>query len=123
MITVIDDSKESIKLQQCLVSIKAWGWYFLQSHEPWPPKFWNQNDTTFTFLTRITDRGVGVRVPEGDVVQTGSEAHPASYLMSTVPFSPRVKLQGREADHSPPATAEVNKMWIYTSIPPYAFMV
>jgi hypothetical protein len=27
-----------------------------------------------------------------------------------------------EADHSPPASAEVKKMWIYTSTPPYAFM-
>jgi hypothetical protein len=36
---------------------------------------------------------------------------------------PRVKRQGREADHSPPASVEVKKMWIYTSTPPYAFMV
>jgi hypothetical protein len=36
--------------------------------------------------------------------------------------SPGVKWQGREADHSPPASAEVKKMWIYTYIPPYAFM-
>jgi hypothetical protein len=33
-----------------------------------------------------------------------------------------VKRQGREADHSPPASAEAKKMWIYTSTPPYAFM-
>jgi hypothetical protein len=33
-----------------------------------------------------------------------------------------VKRQGREADHSPPASADVKKMWIYTSTPPYAFM-
>jgi hypothetical protein len=33
-----------------------------------------------------------------------------------------VKRPGREADHSPPASAEVNKMWIYTSTPPYTFM-
>jgi hypothetical protein len=36
-------------------------------------------------------------------------------------LSPGVKRPGREADHSPAASAEV-KMWIYTSIPPYAFM-
>jgi hypothetical protein len=29
---------------------------------------------------------------------------------------------GREPDHSPPASAEVKKMWIYTSTPSYAFM-
>jgi hypothetical protein len=33
-----------------------------------------------------------------------------------------VKRPGREADHSPPASAEVKKLWIYTSTPPYAFM-
>jgi hypothetical protein len=36
--------------------------------------------------------------------------------------SPRVKRLGREADHSPPANAEVKKMWIHTSTPPYVFM-
>jgi hypothetical protein len=29
----------------------------------------------------------------------------------------------REAEHSPPTNAEVKKMWICTSTPPYAFMV
>jgi hypothetical protein len=29
---------------------------------------------------------------------------------------------GREVDHSPPTSAEVKKMWIYTSTPLYAFM-
>jgi hypothetical protein len=33
-----------------------------------------------------------------------------------------VKQPVREADHSPPTSAEVKKMWIYTSTPPYAFM-
>jgi hypothetical protein len=36
--------------------------------------------------------------------------------------SPGVKRPGREADHSPPTSAEVKKMWIYTSTPPYVFM-
>jgi hypothetical protein len=41
-----------------------------------------------------------------------------------VPGAPssRVKRPGREADRSPPASAEVKKMWFYTSTPPYAFM-
>jgi hypothetical protein len=30
-------------------------------------------------------------------------------------------LWGREADHSPPTSAEVKKMWIYTSTPLYVF--
>jgi hypothetical protein len=37
-------------------------------------------------------------------------------------LSPDVKRPGREADDSPPTSAEVKKIWIYTSTPPYAFM-
>jgi hypothetical protein len=37
-------------------------------------------------------------------------------------LSLRVKRPGREADHSPLTNAEVKKMWIYTSTPPYIFM-
>jgi hypothetical protein len=51
-------------------------------------------------------------------VQTGSGAQPYSYTMGT-----RVKWPGREADHSPPSSAEVKNAWSYTSTPQYAFMV
>jgi hypothetical protein len=34
----------------------------------------------------------------------------------------REKRLGREADHSPPTSAEIKKISIYTSTPPYAFM-
>jgi hypothetical protein len=37
-------------------------------------------------------------------------------------LSPGVKRPGRDADHSPRTSAEVKKMWIYTSTPTYAFM-
>jgi hypothetical protein len=33
-----------------------------------------------------------------------------------------VKQPGREADHSPPFSAEVKNAWSYTSTPQYAFM-
>jgi hypothetical protein len=33
-----------------------------------------------------------------------------------------VKRPGREPNHSPPNSAEVKKMWIYTSTPRYAFL-
>jgi hypothetical protein len=67
----------------------------------------------------LNDRWVGVRVLVGSrsLVQTGSEVHPASYLMGT-----GVKRPGREAGHSPKTSAEVKRMWTYTSIPPYVFM-
>jgi hypothetical protein len=37
-------------------------------------------------------------------------------------LSPGVKRPGREANHSPPTSAEVKKMRIYTFSPPYAFV-
>jgi hypothetical protein len=37
-------------------------------------------------------------------------------------LSPEAKLPGCEVDHSLPTSAEVQKMWIYTSTPPDAFM-
>jgi hypothetical protein len=45
-------------------------------------------------------------------------------LGSTQPpikWVPGVERQGHEADHSPPTSAEVKKMWIYTSTPLYVF--
>jgi hypothetical protein len=47
-------------------------------------------------------------------VQTDSGSHPASYPLDTGIKRPR-----READHSPPASVEVKKMWIYTSTLPH----
>jgi hypothetical protein len=37
-------------------------------------------------------------------------------------LSSRVKLPGREADQSPPTSAEVKKMWLYTSTSSCVFM-
>jgi hypothetical protein len=37
-------------------------------------------------------------------------------------FFPRVKQLWREADHSPPPSAEVKNVWSYTSTPSYVFM-
>jgi len=38
--------------------------------------------------------------------------------MGTVGFFPEGKQPGREADHSPPSSAEVKDAWSYTSTPP-----
>jgi hypothetical protein len=55
--------------------------------------------------------------------QIGYGVHPTSYLMGTGrSFTGRIKRLWCEADHSHPASAEVKKIWIYTSTPPYAFM-
>jgi hypothetical protein len=52
-------------------------------------------------------------------VQTGSEAHPSSCTMGTGVLSQGVKAQpGRDADHSPPSSAEVeNEYELYLLSP------
>jgi hypothetical protein len=50
----------------------------------------------------------------------GSTQPPIKWVAGALP--PGVKRQGREADHSPPTSAEIKKMWIYTSTPLYVFM-
>jgi hypothetical protein len=63
----------------------------------------------------LDDLAIGVRSPAGAkdfssnlYVQTGSGAHPASCTMGTGgPFPGAKARSGREADHSPPSSAEV----------------
>jgi hypothetical protein len=62
----------------------------------------------------LDDRVVGVRVPMSQFsffhdIQTGSGAHPVSYLMSTGNFFPGVKRPGYEADCSTPIIPEFKK--------------
>jgi hypothetical protein len=72
----------------------------------------------------LADRGVGVRVPVGSRIFS-SPRRPVlgptqpPFLWVPGALSPGVKRPGREADHSPPTSAEVKKTWIYTSSPPY----
>jgi hypothetical protein len=74
----------------------------------------------------LDDRGVGVRVPVGSRIFSSPSrpdrlwGPPSSYLWVPEALSPEVKQ--REDHHLPPASAEVKKTWIYTSIPPHAFM-
>jgi hypothetical protein len=79
--------------------------------------------------TGWTTEEVGVRVPVRTRIFS-SPPHPDRFwgppnLLSNGYrglFFRGVKQPGREAEHSPPASAEVKKMWIYTSTPPYSFM-
>jgi hypothetical protein len=70
---------------------------------------------------RLNDRGVGIQVPVGvrifTYVQTSS-----GVTQPPIERVPGVKRPGREADHSTSASAEVRKIWIYTTTPPNAFM-
>jgi hypothetical protein len=78
----------------------------------------------------LDDRGVGVRVPVRSRIFSSPYRpdrlwDPPRLLSNGYGggvLSPGVKRQGREADHSPPASAEVKKMWIYTATPTYAVM-
>jgi hypothetical protein len=66
-----------------------------------------------------------LKIPKKTVFDTGfvnTYYEPRSYPLGTGAISPEVKRPGREAHHSPPTIAEVKKMWIYTSTPPYIFM-
>jgi hypothetical protein len=67
-------------------------------------------------LARQDDRMIGVQFPAGAEcfslhrVQTGSGAHPVlspPWVLGTI--SLEVKQQGREADHSPPSSAETKE--------------
>jgi hypothetical protein len=77
----------------------------------------------------LDDRGSRVRfqVGAGNLslhhrAQNGSGDRPASDWMGTGGSFPGVKRPGREADHSPPYSAEVKNTRSYTSTPQYAFM-
>jgi hypothetical protein len=70
-----------------------------------------------------------LRVPAGDGNfsiyhrdQTGSEAHPGSYLVDTRGSFPGVKRPERDAGHSPPSSAEIKEcveLYLHSQ---YAFM-
>jgi hypothetical protein len=79
---------------------------------------------------KLDDRGSRVRFPAGAEnfslhhrVQTGCGTHPASYPMGTRgSVFPGVKRPVREANHSPPCSAEAKNEWSYTSTPQYVFV-
>jgi hypothetical protein len=55
-------------------------------------------------------------------VSVGVVRHPASYPLGTRNSFPGGMRPGREADHSPPSSAEVKNAWSYTSTSQYVFM-
>jgi hypothetical protein len=85
-------------------------------------------DSARTTAYGLDDGGIGVRDPVRarlvfvHVVQTGSGAHPVSYLMCKEDSFSGGNVAGREADHSTPTNAEVKNTWIYTPTPQCTFM-
>jgi hypothetical protein len=77
----------------------------------------------------LDDREFGVRLPVGSSIFSSPRGPdrlrgPRSLLSNGYGglFPRGVKRPGREAEYSPPAAAEVKKIWIYLSTPSYAFM-
>jgi hypothetical protein len=77
----------------------------------------------------LDGRGFAVRVPVGrKIFILSTSSKPVLGLTQPPiqcapgPLPPGVRRPGHEADTSAPASAEVKKMWIYTSTPPYVFM-
>jgi hypothetical protein len=74
----------------------------------------------------LDDQGVGVRVPMRAKIFTFPYRpdrlwSPLQWVLGAL--SPWIKRPRREADHSPPTSAEVRKTWVYTSTPPYVFIL
>jgi hypothetical protein len=73
----------------------------------------------------LNDQGIKVRVPGGKNFYFSMLSRlalrptqpPIQWLSRTLSLG--VKRPGRGAAHSPPTSAEVMKMWSYTSTPPY----
>jgi hypothetical protein len=78
----------------------------------------------------LEDREVGVRIKIGSQIFSSSRGPDRLWGPPNIKYNgtgggdipPEVKRPGLEVDHSPPTSAEVKKMWIYTSTASYAFM-
>jgi hypothetical protein len=76
----------------------------------------------------LNDRGVRVPVSLGSRIFSSPRRldrlwGPPNLLSNGYGGSfPGVKQPVSETDHSPPTSAEIKKMWIYTTTSPYAFM-
>jgi hypothetical protein len=112
---------------------------FLKQPNPFDVGFYTEKPSTVGIFQRSR---IGIPTGYGLEELRGRSSSPArvkNFLFSTlsrsalgftqppiqrVPgaLSPGVKRPGREADHSPPASAEVKKMWVYTFTPPYVYM-
>jgi hypothetical protein len=69
--------------------------------------------------------GVGVGVPLGARIFTSlwrPDRPPIQWVSGGECLFLGLKRPGREADHSPPTSAEVKKTWVYTFTPQYVFV-
>jgi hypothetical protein len=87
---------------------------------------WGIRDSTVDLATGygLDDRGIGFRVAvESRIFSCRPDrlCGPPSLIFNGYRglFPREVRRQRREADHSPPSSAKIKKMKIYTSTPPY----
>jgi hypothetical protein len=96
------------------------------NHGAFPVTFYNvmnQSSRYSNWLRAGRSRGRSSSPGRVKIFISSTSSRPA--LGSTQPpiqwvpdaLSPGIKRPGREADHFPPASAEIKKMWIYTSTP------
>jgi hypothetical protein len=97
----------------------AWGPH-LPYHLQYFKEQWHISTVFVSFTSKIAGRVKTFHFSISCRPALGSTQPPIKWVSGAL--SPGVKWQGREADHSPPTSAEVKKMWIYTSTPPYVFM-
>jgi hypothetical protein len=83
-------------------------------------------DSVVGIATRygLEDQRFRVRVSVGsrNISYLKSSTPALGSTQSPVQWVPGLQRSEREVDHSPPTSAEVKKMWFYTSTPTYAFM-
>jgi hypothetical protein len=93
--------------------------------------FERRRDSLFGIATLyvLDDQGIGIRVSVRSRIFSSPRRPDRLWGPSNLLYNEYrgfflwgVKRPGSEADHYPPASAEVKKIWIYTSTPPYAFM-
>jgi hypothetical protein len=80
---------------------------------------WGSWDSVVGIATgyELDDGGVGVRALIGSRMFSTSSRPALGPTQPPIQWVPGVKRPGREADRSSPTTAEVKKIWIYTSFP------
>jgi hypothetical protein len=107
---------------------RNWRALLLAVMSPWVLLLDRYRGSSVSIVTRLRtcrpgfdsreDLGISLR----HRVQTGPEAHKASYPMEPRVLSPVVNRPGCEANHSLPSNAEVKNAWSYTSTSSYVFM-
>jgi hypothetical protein len=113
-VTIPEISFSAVKGTQRFKQLKYWNWEF-ESHSAywWLSAFFCCGSSgSIVSDYGLDDREIEVRSPteaedfsSSPCVQTGSEAHPASYPMGTGGHFPGGKARpGRDADHSPPSS-------------------